>query len=195
MVRRLVGVRLQDETCIKQRVPCEYCELPVPLVGFEEHEKFCASKTEECPTCGNRIMIRYFHDHLLECNAGTQPFPNLRDLHRYDRSKYDDDDLLTDGSAVLPIQPDELLQRGHRKERLLDDGAGVYDRRFGDLYEGDDWNETNGEEGMSMIQILYMSMIRISYLSMIRISYIIIIMHNNNTILACPINIKSQSTG
>ena len=52
---------------------CPYCELSMPHSSLEEHESYCGSRTELCPTCDVRVMYRHWPLHVESGHRLTRP--------------------------------------------------------------------------------------------------------------------------
>ncbi|XP_043232845.1 TRAF-type zinc finger domain-containing protein 1-like isoform X1 [Amphibalanus amphitrite] len=63
----------QEERCSGRAVTCPYCELSMPHSSLEEHESYCGSRTELCPTCQVRVMYRHWPLHVESGHRLTRP--------------------------------------------------------------------------------------------------------------------------
>ncbi|GBM20045.1 hypothetical protein AVEN_77957-2 [Araneus ventricosus] len=57
-----------QEICVKKLVPCEYCELEVPLDILSEHSAACGSRTEQCSKCNKHVMLKDLEKHPRYCS-------------------------------------------------------------------------------------------------------------------------------
>lgn len=48
----------EENACPKKPMHCVYCELEVPKDKLESHLDYCGSRTEQCPKCGQFIMLK-----------------------------------------------------------------------------------------------------------------------------------------
>ena len=42
---------------------CRFCHLEVKSLGFEAHEEYCGSRTEQCPECSDYVMLKDWEKH------------------------------------------------------------------------------------------------------------------------------------
>lgn len=46
---------------------CKFCELAVQLSKLDVHEYHCGSRTEHCPHCNQRVILRVLAQHKDLC--------------------------------------------------------------------------------------------------------------------------------
>lgn len=60
-------------------IPCPYCNLPILLSEYEEHEQYCAEMKDECIYCNKEIRKKDKEEHEQKCLiALTERSPNLQ---------------------------------------------------------------------------------------------------------------------
>ncbi|GBN22351.1 TRAF-type zinc finger domain-containing protein 1 [Araneus ventricosus] len=55
------------DICARVLVPCEYCELEIPLGILLEHSAACGSRTEQCSRCNKYVVIKDLENHHTNC--------------------------------------------------------------------------------------------------------------------------------
>ena len=61
---------LADE-CSQRTVSCEFCEILLPRERMTEHKEFCGSRTEICPRCSCRVLIKQLKSHEKSCEGAS----------------------------------------------------------------------------------------------------------------------------
>jgi len=64
-----------DKECHKRPVKCEFCELPMPKSEHNTHIGYCGSRTEQCPTCQQYIMLKDMTRHEESMCTFPEPKP------------------------------------------------------------------------------------------------------------------------
>lgn len=54
---------LQESHCPERQIICQYCHLDTLAKNLEEHEGYCGSRTEQCPECGDFVMLKDWEKH------------------------------------------------------------------------------------------------------------------------------------
>ena len=55
---------------------CRYCHLEVKAEGFEAHEEYCGSRTEQCHECSDYVMLKDWEKHQsMRLYHGARTFP------------------------------------------------------------------------------------------------------------------------
>merc|ERR1719285_187951 len=69
--------------CPQRRALCTYCKLPRLTRTFNEHLEYCGSRTQECLTCGQLVILKNMEDHIQSnCTkfSAKQTSKNMNDL-------------------------------------------------------------------------------------------------------------------
>ena len=64
---------MQKSKCIKRSAKCEFCEMEMSNDALSDHVSYCGTRTEQCPKCKRRIMVKDQVQHDFSSCAYPSP--------------------------------------------------------------------------------------------------------------------------
>ncbi|KAL0209325.1 hypothetical protein RCL1_007265 [Eukaryota sp. TZLM3-RCL] len=100
----------KQNECPLRPIPCQFCDLSLPLSELVKHEIECGSRTSACDICGKRVRLSDMEKHITsicqEFAIGQSPKPVPKPLSRSERPDRRRDEFRTDDLFSRRLQPE-----------------------------------------------------------------------------------------